>query len=562
MPEEIKLIRLSSLKKVFLDEKPEEDFERGSMLINEKYSFQVAFSVINVPRNAYFAKLRIDSPLKEYISVRLVGNLPSVLPTYEKYDDYYLRTKPGLFPDPLYEIKDDTVKVLKNKWQSIWIAIQGTEGLKPGKYPVEITFTIPGVDFWGTPVNSQKQNLESSISVEIEVIDACLPEQKLIYTNWFHCDCIASMYNCEIFSDIHWNLIDKFIASAASNGMNMILTPAFTPALDTPIGGERATVQLVDVYKRGEDYTFGFDKFNKWVDICLKNGIRYFEHSHFFTQWGAKFAPKVMAYEDGVYKRIFGWETPATGKEYVNFLNQYIPALINFLKERGVDRRTYFHISDEPVMKDLETYAAALNVVKDKLDGYKIFDALSDFGFYEKGFVQTPVSCTNHIDDFIGKVDDLWAYYTGFQSVKLPNRLFSMPSARNRILGTQLYKYNIKGFLHWAFNFYYTTLSREECNPFVSTDAFGEFPSGTAYMVYPEADGPIESLRLIVFNEGLQDMRAMQLLESYTGKENVMSIIEDSIPKITFTEYPHDDKYLFNMRERINREIAKQVVRK
>ena len=71
------------------------------------------------------------------------------------------------------------MKVLKNKWQSIWIAIQGTEGLKPGKYPVEITFTIPGVDFWGTPVNSQKQNLESSISVEIEVIDACLPEQNL-----------------------------------------------------------------------------------------------------------------------------------------------------------------------------------------------------------------------------------------------------------------------------------------------------------------------------------------------------------------------------------------------
>ena len=41
MPEEIKLIRLSSLKKVFLDEKPEEDFERGSMLINEKYSFRL-----------------------------------------------------------------------------------------------------------------------------------------------------------------------------------------------------------------------------------------------------------------------------------------------------------------------------------------------------------------------------------------------------------------------------------------------------------------------------------------------------------------------------------------
>ncbi len=78
-------------------------------------------------------------------------------------------------------------------------------------------------------------------------------------------------------------------------------------------------------------------------------------------------------------------------------------------------------------------------------------------------------------------------------------------------------------------------------------------------MVYPGPDGPIESLRLLVFNEGLQDMRAMQLLESYVGKEKVMSIIEDGIPEITFTEYPHNDKYLLDMRERINREIAKQA---
>jgi predicted 2-oxoglutarate/Fe(II)-dependent dioxygenase YbiX len=59
MPGEIKLIRLSSLKKVFLDEKPEEDYAGGSMLINEKYSFQIAFTVTNIPRNACYAKLKI-----------------------------------------------------------------------------------------------------------------------------------------------------------------------------------------------------------------------------------------------------------------------------------------------------------------------------------------------------------------------------------------------------------------------------------------------------------------------------------------------------------------------
>ena len=41
----------------------------------------------------------------------------------------------------------------------------------------------------------------------------------------------------------------------------MLLTPVFTPPLDTAIGGERRTVQLVDVHVTENGYTFGFDKF-------------------------------------------------------------------------------------------------------------------------------------------------------------------------------------------------------------------------------------------------------------------------------------------------------------
>ncbi len=314
------------------------------------------------------------------------------------------------------------------------------------------------------------------------------------------------------------------------------------------------------MYKDGTYYKFGFDKFERWIDICLKNSIRYFEHSHFFTQWGAEFAPKVMVYENDEYKRLFGWDTPATGEEYTNFLHQYIPELISYLKEKGIDKMMYYHISDEPILTQINSYAKARELVEDSLKGYKIFDALSDYDFYQQGILSTPVVSTESIDKFIGNVDDLRAYYTGYQCVGQSNRLISMPSARNRILGTHLYKYDIKGFLHWGYNFYYTRLCKEEYNPLLTTDGSGDFPSGTAYMVYPGEDGPIESLRLIVFNEALQDFRAMQLLETFIGKEAVVKIIEDGIDKITFSDYPHSSKYLLDMRNRINDEIAKHAL--
>ena len=78
--------------------------------------------------------------------------------------------------------------------------------------------------------------------------------------------------------------------TAASQGVNMIFTPLFTPALDTLIGGERTTVQLVKVYKRSDGYSFDYSLFHRWIELCKEVGFEYFEMSHLFAQWGAKFS--------------------------------------------------------------------------------------------------------------------------------------------------------------------------------------------------------------------------------------------------------------------------------
>ena len=89
----------------------------------------------------------------------------------------------------------------------------------------------------------------------------------------------------------------------------MILTPLFTPPLDTEVGGERPTVQLVKVIQQNDQYSFHFTLLDRWIDLCLQCGIKYFEMTHLFTQWGAKYAPKIMAEVNGVETRIFGWDT-------------------------------------------------------------------------------------------------------------------------------------------------------------------------------------------------------------------------------------------------------------
>jgi hypothetical protein len=340
--------------------------------------------------------------------------------------------------------------------------------------------------------------------------------------------------------------------------MNMILTPVFTPPLDTAVGGERPTVQLVDVSKSGETYKFGFDKLKRWVDLCFANGIEYFEVSHLFTQWGAEHAPKIMATENGEMKRIFGWDTDATGEDYKNFLSQFLPELVAFIKRNGMEKCTYFHVSDEPHLDHLENYRKASSIINEYVKDFPVIDALSDYELYETGVVKNPIPANNHIEPFLKhNVPDLWTYYCCGQYKLVSNRFINMPSARNRIIGAQWYKFNIKGFLQWGYNFWYSQYSRYPVDPWRVTDAVYAFPSGDAFMVYPGEDGPIESLRLDVFYEAIQDLRALKLLEELIGRDAVLDMLEDGLEKpITFSEYPRDDEWILKKREQINRKIA------
>lgn len=153
----------------------------------------------------------------------------------------------------------------------------------------------------------------------------------------------------------------------------------------------------------------------------------------------------------------------------------------------------------------------------------------------------------------------MWTYYCTGQYYEVSNRFMSMPSARNRIYGVQLYKYDIVGILHWGYNFYNSQFSIEHINPYEVTDAGNAFPAGDPFLVYPGADGhPEESIRMMVHDEAMADLRALELLESLTSKEHVMELIEGELfEPLTFCTYPKSEMYLITLRNRINREIGR-----
>lgn len=544
----------SSLEKGFIDQMPEQfpPYRHATMMRNQHLSFQL-FYRMDADHHIERVQIEVESPLSPYVRLRTVEQVPVLTPCYHgRVDDNYLRTQPGLYPDVLLPVHyHNSVFFVRDQLRSLWISVSPEGNCPAGEYP--LTLVIKTMD--GEELRRE--------TLTIDILAADLPPHGMILTQWFHCDCLANYYHCEAFSQRHWQIIENFMRTAVEYGQTMILTPLFTPPLDTSVGGERLTTQLVGVTRTADGYRFDFSLLDRYMDLALSCGLQYFEMSHLFTQWGAQHAPKVITTtDDDSCEQAFGWETDAVGTEYATFLRLFLPALVQHLKERGLDQRCKYHISDEPNEGSLEQYRRAKAIVQDELSGYDIMDALSSVEFYKQGVVDLPVPASNAIEPFLDEnIPGLWTYYCCSQNTNVSNRFIAMPSWRNRAIGMQCFKYDIAGFLHWGYNFYNNMYSSDTINPYLCQDGELQVPAGDAFVVYPGEDGhAIPSLRLEVFREALEDVAAMKLAATLCGKEAVIAAMEQAYGKpIRFCDCPHTADEMLRVRAAVDNMIGQAV---
>ena len=236
---------VSSLTKVFPDKINGVRISSASVLQNEPFSFQIAFRNTKEKTEVTPVFVRVQTDLDiSFVSEYSVGYVPVTRAVYGDSDEYFEKRKSGLYPDILFarktnaEVRNDgqpwaprwteqKQEVLLNSvadsYQAVWFTVnENGKEVKPGKYSIKVLF-----------FDAENKELLAEEKLALNVINASLPKQTLIYTNWFHCDCLADTYGVKIFSKRFFEIMRSFVTEAAKCGMNMILLPAFTPPLDT-----------------------------------------------------------------------------------------------------------------------------------------------------------------------------------------------------------------------------------------------------------------------------------------------------------------------------------------
>ena len=517
----------------------------------ETVAFQ--FAVYN-DENPGFVKVSVDGAGLD-VSVRTVELIPANY-TGLRIGGDVLTEEPGLFSDLLSPLPENqSVRLTFQNWKIFYLKCVVPAEAAPGKYKISVS--LDGAPYPECP--AQWEGIIPLIKTvtfdfEVEVDPWSLPEQTMHRLEWLHCDCLAAYYKVAAWSEEHWKIVENFAANAIDHGVDVLFTPLWTPPLDTGIGLERPDCQLLDIsYDGGTDkYFFNFSRLERFIEMGKRLNFRAFSMSHIFTQWGAAKTPKIMVrnMDNGKLERMFGWDVDADSDKYFNFLSQLLPQLLPVLRKCG--KKCFFSLSDEPGSEHLEHYRKLVMFVRPLLEEFDTIEAMSHIDFYEQDLVRHPIASLTSIEKFRGIVPELYGYYCVSQP-NCTNRFFKMPLARTRIFGVLSYVYDLKFFLQWGYNFYFTQYSIRLADPFKESDADFAFPAGDAFLVYPGSDGKAwDSLRGEAFYDGLQDRRMLELLEEKIGRDAVLKLIHQGLDKeLTMTDFPAGNLWLTELRERV-----------
>jgi hypothetical protein len=419
-------------------------------------------------------------------SVRWVGFVPVDRPMQTPCKDR-LRVPPAEFPDPLLEA--ESIDVPAGRTQPVWITVPIPKNAKPGVYVGTLTIKgrMDGGDF------------EIPHTYALRVHDVTIDHTRLWVTNW---------------SNICWNvppgMDDTAYWSKLRHHARMMADHLQNTFILSPLQMCR--------YSVAADGALAFDwsAFDRAVQIFIDEGvIGRIEGAHLGGRggdWKSPFVANIRRVKDG---KIENAAVAPTDPEAEKFLSKFLPALVAHLKEKGWLDKYMQHIADEPTDDNFASYDAILAIVRRVAPEIRVIDAIHTSKLIGRIDVAVPMLNYLHKEYAAYKEHprdgrELWFYTCCEPQGEYANRFIEQPLIKTRLLHWINFEYNLTGYLHWGYNWYYPG------DPFKNTTASAPasyWPAGDAYIVYPGPEGkPLSCIRFEAMRDGIVDHELLSML--------------------------------------------------
>ncbi len=463
---------------------------------------------------------KIDSNHLQYYPVYYVPNPP--------HKDYQ---KPGGWPDALLEKKQFDVKA--GDIQPVWIEIYVPEGTSPGKYTGTITVKRNGVP-------------SRQVKLSLNVWDFSLPARPFLKTAFGFLERDLPKYHAvEPGSPEFRELADRY----RENMLNHRISFRSIQSRPRYILTEQGRIKI------------DFSEFDREVEKYLSGGLTCFAVGLGFGD--ARSIGDERHFAVTVYDEVKGQDVklqfgPAFSERFQQVIKDVYQTWEQHLKDKGWTQFAYNYIVDEPPWPN-PFVEKLLNTVH---------------GFAPE--IKTAVPMTDFPQDMNEiKNLDIWIYHRYLQNtyskyltdghefwwyISWDYLLTTQDLMTHRTYCWDMWRNNITGLLCWAVNSW-TANPWENLHRWARNPKYTRPDYGNALLVYPGETGPVNTMRMKVLRDSIEDYDYLCILQNKIelGREkNIDGSLLREAEKLVSSlsaDLPQDPEGLREYREKAGKAI-------
>jgi len=430
-----------------------------------------------------------------------------------------------LIADPL--LHQESIEVLAGMSQALWLSFRLPADAPAGRYTLPITL-LRAEDF-------EDEEVVGRAEVTLDLVPLALPEPRDFRHHldlWQHPTGIARGHRVPLWSETHWELIERYATELARLGQKAITIIAS----DSPWAGQNCRhdtdypsnlheYNIVGIYRRPDGtLRFDFSRLDRYVETYMRLGIdQEIEVLGLLAAWGDEFGRPLVDHPDNIRLACYDEGSGRiTWLRHQDELRQYLSALGDHLKARGWWEITRF-TADEP--SDVALFRQRVDFLHEVLPGAKI-----KIPFYHMEFMDeflddvadwVPVlhgmgeqaETSQRLQKIVQERGDRFCWYVCCVPER-PNNFVTSPSIEGRVQGWFTAWQKLDGFLRWAFTCW-------PADPWRRPGfRFPRWRTGDMFFVYPGHDGrPVRTLRTEMLLAGIQDFELIAMARERASED-------------------------------------------
>lgn len=503
---------------------------------NSTASFQILVSAdrrftLNVGKSGFFAQkrrpaVRIEADTKGLFEFEL--NIESLLP-----DDDRCCKADILESNPVKELEDDTAA-------AVFADIKIGKDAVPGKYEIPISF-------YESELFSGEEKIAQA-KITLEVFAYTLPDMQdspFFLDLWQHNCNIARKYEVEPFSDAHFEIMNKYLASMARLGQKTVtLIMSDTPwsgqwcHLETRNEANLYEYSIAKIFKEEDgSFSYDFSAAQRYIDLCAKHNIKdeisLYGLVNVWCDYLGGFDSITPDHPDGLKLRYY--DKAESKYKYITKgaeVDAYIKAVHDyFVKTNQINKVRI--VADEPA--DTEAYRRITEHIKSIAPKF-VFKAAINHSEFIPEFADTVADYVPSLLSLSAEFDKILEYKESMKNSRFtwyicnqphhPNIMLRNDLCEGLLIGVLTSYLEMDGFLRWN----YTVWTDHPKN---DIRYFG-WPAGDLCFVYPGAGTePLLSLRYKALYRGIE---LCILLNEYKKSNDPKELFD----KVIFTKDVRD----------------------